>query len=223
LPAEIGDRLGDYASVLTACYALDISVEPRPSMKDSVRRHLDRLAERYPALGPTLPDIEDAFYLLSGTFQAGGKLLALGNGGSAADAGHIVGELMKGFLLPRPLPGALGEQLGDIGSRLQRALPAIDLTQHGALNTAFQNDVQPELCFAQQVIGYGRRGDALLCLSTSGNAPNAQHAARAARAPVSPRSNASASRQPPPSFSMYPAPRLSRTVPGSRRRRPGET
>ena len=120
-------------------------------------------------------------------FNAGGKLLVCGNGGSAADAEHIVGELMKGFRRKRPLPAALCARLaacgaGGLADRLQGALPAIALTGASPLATAIGNDLDGVLCFAQQVLGYGRSGDVFLGLSTSGNARNVVAAARVARA-----------------------------------------
>ena len=90
--------------------------------------------------------------------------------------------MMKGFYKKRPLDSAEREGLGDLGDRLQGALPAISLTGHSALSTAFLNDVAPELVFAQQVYGYGRRGDVLAAISTSGNSVNVVNAARVAKA-----------------------------------------
>lgn len=116
-------------------------------------------------------------------FQAGGKLLLCGNGGSAADCAHITGELCKGFLKRRPLPlnirNALGEAWADA---LQGGLPALDLTANSALITAIVNDIGGESIFAQQVAAYGRRGDVLLGISTSGNAENVCRALKTARA-----------------------------------------
>lgn len=148
------------------------------------------LAERYPDLRPCLPDVQAAYALLENAYVGGGKVLVCGNGGSASDSDHIVGELMKGFMQKRPIPAAFREKLsslfpdeGDrIGARLQGALPAISLPAHSALATAFANDVDPELVFAQQVYGYGRPGDVLIGLSTSGNSANVLQALRVARA-----------------------------------------
>jgi D-sedoheptulose 7-phosphate isomerase len=114
--------------------------------------------------------------------------MVCGNGGSAADAGHIVGELMKGFLLPRPLPADLRQRLEGSSSlspdgyagRLQGTLPALDLTAQIPLLTAIGNDLGGDLVFAQQVLGYGRPGDLLLAISTSGRARNVLNAMRAA-------------------------------------------
>jgi phosphoheptose isomerase len=149
-----------------------------------------RLSERYPDLAGCRPAIEQAHALLHGCFAGGGKLLLCGNGGSAADCEHIVGELMKGFLRPRPAPEelrqalrALDPAIGDgLADRLQGALPAISLTSQGGLMTAVANDVAADMVFAQQVYGYGRPGDALLGISTSGNSRNVLNALRVAQA-----------------------------------------
>lgn len=150
---------------------------------------LRSLLLRLPELKVCRSDIEEAFELLYRCFRKGGKLLCCGNGGSAADCEHIAGELMKGFLKRRPLGGQLREALERQGpegirlaEKLQEALPCISLTGATALSTAFANDVEPELTFAQQVQGLGRPGDALLCISTSGNAKNCVCAALTARA-----------------------------------------
>ena len=126
-------------------------------------RHIDLLAERYPSLESTRNDIVAAYLLLEESYKNGGKLLVAGNGGSAADAEHIVGELMKGFKLPRKPEADFAEKLveenQELGSvlaeNLQGALPAIALDGHPALSTAYMNDCEPLLCFAQQVNGYG--------------------------------------------------------------------
>lgn len=151
---------------------------------------LQTLTDRYPVLLPCREDIAACAERIGDTFARGGKLLIAGNGGSAADAEHIVGELMKSFVLPRPLEAALTERMraidpqrGDVlAKHLQQGLPAIALDGHPALSTAFQNDCQPQLVFAQQVMGYGREGDALLAISTSGNSENVLYAAIAAKA-----------------------------------------
>lgn len=152
--------------------------------------YLDDLIVRYPKLAPVRTGIQQAFDIISRSYEAGGKLLIAGNGGSAADAEHIVGELMKGFLKPRKLTqaqsdalkavdAAMGETLADA---LQQSLPAIALDGHVALSTAYMNDCNPQLAFAQQVNGYGCPGDVLLAISTSGKSANVLYAAVAARA-----------------------------------------
>jgi D-sedoheptulose 7-phosphate isomerase len=142
------------------------------------------------SLKPCRHELERAFDLLAGTFLGGGKLLVCGNGGSAADSEHIVGELMKGFHSRRPIPeadrarlaGAGGEEGRYLAERLQGALPAISLVSQVSLATAVANDVAADMVFAQQVYGYGRRGDTLLGISTSGNAVNVLNALRTGRA-----------------------------------------
>ena len=144
--------------------------------------HLTHLIERYPALAQMRGAIEQAYRLLEECYEKGGKLLVCGNGGSAADSDHIVGELMKGFYKQRMLPEEERKRFGEQGEKLQGALPAIALTQHGALSTAFLNDVDPAMVFAQQVYGYGQGGDVFLGLSTSGNSANVVLAAKVAAA-----------------------------------------
>ena len=159
-------------------------------MKAAVQQHLLTLMERYPALSPLQGDIERAYQLIEQAYAGGGKLLLAGNGGSSADAEHIVGELMKGFLLPRRCGDELAARLravdADLGAvlaqNLQRALPAIALHGHSALSTAYMNDCVPQLAFAQQVNGYGKPGDVFFGISTSGNSENVLYAAVTAKA-----------------------------------------
>ncbi len=128
-------------------------------------------------------DIAQAFALLGGCFAGGGKLLLCGNGGSAADAEHWSGELLKGFKSLRPLPEPERRGLPPaLAARLQGGLPALPLTSFIALSTAFANDVEPRLVFAQLVWALGKPGDILAAISTSGNAANVCDAAVAARA-----------------------------------------
>jgi len=149
-------------------------------MKQGPLSFLSDLIHRYSVLEPVKESILAAFELLVRCYKQGGKLLVFGNGGSAADADHIVGELMKGFLKKRPLPEELkkelrsrDEDLGSLlGDKLQGALPAVALTNHSALYSAFCNDVDPDMVFAQQVQGLGKAGDVALGLSTSGNSRN---------------------------------------------------
>lgn len=153
-------------------------------------RHIDLLVERYPSLESAKNDIVAAYLLLEESYENGGKLLVAGNGGSAADAEHIVGELMKGFKLSRKPETDFAERLvaenQELGSvlaeNLQGALPAIALDGHPALSTAYMNDCEPLLCFAQQVNGYGKSGDVFLGISTSGNSKNVLYAATTAHA-----------------------------------------
>lgn len=150
---------------------------------------LIELGQRHPDLLPVRSEIEAGLVALRDTFTDGGKLLVCGNGGSAADADHIVAELAKGLRHRRPLERGLRDMLvgehGAAGSRLaellQGGLPAISLGAHTALLTAVANDMAPEVIFAQQVHVYGKSGDALLALSTSGRSLNVLHAVRVAR------------------------------------------
>ncbi len=152
-------------------------------------RHLDVLEARYPNLATCLTDVQVAFELWRESFGQGNKALICGNGGSAADSEHIVGELMKGFVRRRPPNPELvqraedlfGEDGGFIAQHLQGALPAISLTSQQSLLTAFGNDVNFDLVYAQQVFGYGRPGDVLVALSTSGNSLNTVYAVMVAR------------------------------------------
>ena len=144
--------------------------------------HYAHLFKRYPVLEVLKTELEKAFGILVGSFEQGGKLLTCGNGGSASDSDHIVGELMKGFYSLRPLKEDEMKKMGNLGSRLQGALPAIALTMHPALSTAYLNDVDPEMIFAQQVYGYGKKEDVLIALSTSGNSANVVNAVKVAKA-----------------------------------------
>jgi len=151
---------------------------------------LESLLERYPSLLQIDAQIRAAYGLLKGCYEKKGKLLVCGNGGSAADSEHIVGELMKGFLQKRELDQRrqedfrrLGEDYRTISEKLQGALPAISLAHQSALNTAYANDVSPDMVFGQQVYGYGEGGrDVLLTMSTSGNSVNVVNAVKVAKA-----------------------------------------
>jgi D-sedoheptulose 7-phosphate isomerase len=152
--------------------------------------YLQHLIERYPALRGIKEEIFNAYTLLVAAFEAGRKVLVAGNGGSAADAEHLVGELMKGFVKKRPLPAAFRSKLqqinadaaGYIGPALQQGLPAIALSSHTALTTACINDIDGNSIYAQQVYGYGVAGDVFLGISTSGNAKNVWYAMITAKA-----------------------------------------
>lgn len=147
------------------------------------------LAIDYPDLEPITPQVQAVFERLYSVFSNGHRLYVCGNGGSAADADHIVAELCKGFLKKRPLSSKLKSSLanayGDEGrylaENLQGALPAYSLATYSALATAFSNDVAPDLVFAQLIHAYGKKGDALLAISTSGNSANVLHATRVAK------------------------------------------
>ncbi|MFB7814490.1 SIS domain-containing protein [Paenibacillus chitinolyticus] len=165
-------------------------------MKKAVNRHLDTLVRKHGRLEGSRTALEQAFAVMEGSFRSGGKLLVCGNGGSASDAEHIVGELMKGFRLKRPpeaaslrrLKGRLPDPAGFPGEPvpscldgLQLGLPAISLVSQTALVTAVLNDLAADAVFAQQVLGYGNPGDVLLGISTSGQAANVTRAMEVAR------------------------------------------
>lgn len=151
---------------------------------------LNELIERYPILTEEKDTIYSAAQRLIECFKNGGKLMICGNGGSCADADHIVGELMKGFLSKRPMSDEQKKEMKgncpDIPDSyldsLQLALPAISLPSFTALNAAFCNDVDPELMYAQSLMGLGRKRDILLGISTSGNSKNVYAAALTAKA-----------------------------------------
>lgn len=153
-------------------------------------KRIEELISTYPELEVCVPDIQSAFETLRTCFRGGGKLLTCGNGGSAADAEHIVGELMKGYLLKRVVPEsarakllAANPQDGDyLATHLQGALPAISLVSQTSLLSAIANDTAADMAYAQQVYAYGREGDSLFGISTSGNARNVIRAMQVARA-----------------------------------------
>ena len=159
-------------------------------MGSKIETHLNLLIDRYPKLIVCREDIMNAYNLLEEAYSNGRKLLVCGNGGSASDSEHIVGELMKEFKLKRKvysdhaaLLKEIDPELGlTLAEHLQGALPAISLTGHSSLQTAYMNDAVPELVFAQQVNGYGKPGDVFLGISTSGNSKNVLYAAVNAKA-----------------------------------------
>ena len=141
---------------------------------------LEKMIEENPALTSRKHAMEQAFSIIKECYKTGGKVLICGNGGSASDSEHIVGEFMKGFTLSRPLSAEKREMLtslyptdGDyLADNLQGALPAISLVSQTSLTSAFINDVAPDMVFAQQVYGYVQKGDVIIGLSTSGNSKN---------------------------------------------------
>lgn len=159
-------------------------------MIPEVKILLEELIDRYPLLQSIQTQIADTYYALEETYTKKGKLLVAGNGGSAADAEHIVGELMKSFKNSRTIHENMMQALEDIdsekgrwiGEKLQGALPAIAVVDHLALSTAYLNDVNPLLGIAQQVYGYGNEHDTFLGISTSGNSENILYAATVAKA-----------------------------------------
>lgn len=152
--------------------------------------YIAQLIERYPVLASVENEIRTAYQVLERAYTNHKKLLVGGNGGSCADAEHIVGELMKGFVKKREIPKTMQERLlgldqelgKQLANGLQSSLRAIAITGHAGLSTAFANDVDPEMTYAQQVNGYGDEGDVLLAISTSGSSKNLIYAALTARA-----------------------------------------
>lgn len=147
------------------------------------------LENRYPVLKSCTKEITEAIETIITCYEKGGKVLICGNGGSAADSTHIVGELMKGFLKKRPVDGEKAEQIkknnpiidDEFLSNLQCGLPAINLCESSALLSAFCNDVNPDYIYAQQVFGLGKNGDVLIGITTSGNSKNVNIAAEIAK------------------------------------------
>lgn len=157
---------------------------------EKLQCHMDRLMKRYPSLACVEKEITEAYRILEDCFQRDGKLLIAGNGGSAADAEHMAGELMKRFRKPRPVTEEFAGKLKSLdpvrgeylSENLERSLTAIPLVAHEALTTAYINDVDGLGVFAQQLLGYGREGDVFLAISTSGNSRNILYATVVARA-----------------------------------------
>ena len=125
------------------------------------------------------PALDRAIEIMIESYKNGGKLLVCGNGGSASDSAHIVGELVKGFLKKRPLPAEWDAAMEHLP--LQLGLPAIDLTAQGAVIAAVVNDLGGELMYAQQVMAYANPGDVIIGITTSGNARNVILALQAAK------------------------------------------
>ena len=152
-------------------------------------RGVEDLGRRFPILRPCLRDVEAAVEMLKSSLRTGGKVLVCGNGGSAADSEHLVADMMKGFLLDRPIPDVdrkrllaiAGPSADEIAAGLQGALAAVALSSEAALTTAIANDVRFDMVFAQQIHGLGRPGDVLFAISTTGNSPNVINAAYVAR------------------------------------------
>lgn len=151
---------------------------------------MKELIERYPALAVCRESMEKTLEMMLETYENGGKIMLCGNGGSCCDSDHIVGELMKGFILQRKpsaeykaqlekLYGA--EQAEFLANNLQGAIPAISLTAQAAVISAFANDVNAEMVYAQLVYGYGKPGDLLIGLTTSGNSKNVVNAFKIAK------------------------------------------
>ena len=141
-----------------------------------MNKYVVELVERYPKLSAVAENTNKAIEAIINCYNTGGKVMLCGNGGSASDCSHIVGELMKGFLKLRPT-----NSNNEVVSKLQKGLPAISLCEASALLTAFCNDVDPNLIFAQQVLGLGKKEDILIGISTSGNAKNVDAAVETAK------------------------------------------
>lgn len=154
-----------------------------------LEKHIDLLIERYPKLESVKDDIIRAYEIMQECYESDHKLLIAGNGGSAADSEHIVGELMKRFKIRRTVPDELAKKLVEmdpvrgekLAQNLECGLMAIPLVTHEALTTAYINDVDGLGVFAQQLFGYGRKGDVFLGISTSGNSENIMNATVVAR------------------------------------------
>ena len=165
--------------------------------------YLEELTSRYPVLEAVKGDVLAAYEILRDCYAGGGKVMIAGNGGSCADSEHIVGELMKGFAKRRPVSGEFAAALKkadekrgeELASCLQGGLPAIALTGHAGLSTAFLNDVNGEMIYAQQLYGYGKKGDVFMGISTSGNAENVMYAVAVAKAQTAGASSQAASRR----------------------------
>lgn len=156
----------------------------------NLMKHINSLINRYPTLISCKDDIIDAYFLMEECYSRGGKLLIAGNGGSASDAEHIAGELMKSFKCPRPVSSDFAKKLIEIdpiigkelSQKLEQSLTVIPLVAHEAFSTAYLNDVDGLCVFAQQLFGFGRTGDVFLAISTSGNSKNILNASVVARA-----------------------------------------
>ena len=149
-------------------------------------KYVNELVERYSALTPIKADVEAAVEKIVESYKKGGKVLLCGNGGSASDSDHVAGELLKGFLMKREPIGeeldALKAELSEDAVKLQRGIPAIPLPQLSGVLSAFANDVDPSLVYAQLVYALGNKNDVLMAFSTSGNSVNIVKAAKCARA-----------------------------------------
>jgi D-sedoheptulose 7-phosphate isomerase len=159
-------------------------------MSAKIQDILATLLLHYPDLDTCAESLVAAYELIQASYDSGGKILLCGNGGSASDCEHVVGELMKNFEAERPIPDELRHELEALdpefgtylANHLQRPLSALSLTSQSALMTAISNDVASDMIFAQQVLGYGKPEDTLIGISTSGNSSNVLHALRVAKA-----------------------------------------
>ena len=161
------------------------------TQEEKAYQELATLEERYPVLRPLDKELREAFSMMKRCFEKGGKLLLCGNGGSSADGDHIVGELMKAFCKKRKIKPELLSQLKELygdteasyfENHLEVGLPAISFSSQTALHTAFSNDQDETLFYAQCLLGYGKKEDLLFGISTSGNAKNVGYALKLAKA-----------------------------------------
>lgn len=159
------------------------------SLNESSNIIINDLIERYPSLEKVKKDIIKTTFTILNAVKNNKKILICGNGGSSSDSNHIVGELMKSFIFKRNIDNLFYEKLQkrfpDLAdyyfNNLEGTIRSISLTSQTALMTAYANDKEPKLIFAQQVYGYGDEGDILLAISTSGNSENIVHAAKVAK------------------------------------------
>ena len=156
------------------------------ALKSSTLTHLNTFTTRYARMSDFAPALSRATELICGCARSGGKVLTCGNGGSASDSEHIAAELMKAFILPRPVSSDDAQKLnaggaGDLAPKLQRGVATVALTSNAAIMTAVANDTDAQMIFAQQAFVLGRAGDILIGLSTSGNSGNVVNALKVAR------------------------------------------
>ena len=168
-----------------------MAIEIKDRKEEMAREELALLIRRYPVLSGIEENIWQAFSMMRDSYRKGGKLLLCGNGGSSADTDHIVGELMKAFCSKRPLAPELlsnvkmlfgEEEASYFEKHLEQGLPALSFSSQTALHTAFSNDQDETLFYAQCLLGYGKPEDLLFCISTSGNAKNVSYALKLAKA-----------------------------------------
>ncbi len=160
------------------------------TLTEGLKAYISALIEKYPLLSGVESEIVDSYKVLEACFESGNKLLCCGNGGSSADSDHVATELMKQFVLVRPLGEELQAKIRSVDSQngdylaksLQHGLPAFSLTSNSSIVTAMSNDCDFNLAFAQEIISLGRSGDVLLAISTSGNSASVVNAAAVAKA-----------------------------------------
>lgn len=157
-------------------------------MKETTRKIYEELFARYPVLARIKENVLNAFELIEGTYKQGGTVFCGGNGGSASDSEHIVGELLKSFKKNRAVDEKTASTLSCYGedgeyvlSKLEGSLPAVSLISQTGILTAFANDKSWDTAIAQQLYGLGKAGDCLLVLSTSGNSKNCVYAVLVAK------------------------------------------